>query len=201
MEDAAERHHQYQQYGRLILQPPKFQEPCYAIHPNSIPSYALPGFGEHQAITGYYPASVDSSHSSNPTWHKPEHAVEKRQCAVPLGNNKKQWESLGTIESAPDSGVSIEEELSLHPDARNRILEWMEHSEKEAQLLQQENFNKPRTKQSYNSPSLPGQMQLAPVAQDPLMPPLGAHDSRNTIEEVSRRLVKREKRSKTSKNR
>ncbi|XP_028395429.1 axin-1-like [Dendronephthya gigantea] len=205
LEDAAERHHQYQQFGRLGLLPPKFQEPCYPIHPNSIPSYAMPGFVEHQGMSSYYPASVDGSHNGNPTWHKPEHAVEKRQCAaVPLGNNKKQWESLGTIESAPDSGVSIEEELGLHPDARNRILEWMEHSEKEAQLLQQENFNKPRTKQSYNNPSVSGPMHLAPVAQDPLMPPLGPPDSRNTIEEVRRRLKQknvREKRNKTSKNR
>ena len=208
MEDAAERHQQYQQSGRigLRLPPPKFPEHHYPIPSNPIPPHYVPiGYVEQQGITGYYPATVDTTHTTNPTWCDPEHGLEKRQC-VPLGNAKKQWESVGTIESAPDSGVSIEEDFSLPPETRNRIYEWMEHNEKEVPHIPG-NYSKSRTKHSYNAAlhgPIHGTMHLAPVAQDPLMPPLAQPDSRNTIEEVSRRLSQkdvREKRSKSHKNR
>ena len=195
MEDAAERHQQYQQFGRIgYTLPPKYTESHYPSPSNTMPQhYVTIGYVEQQGITGYCP--VDSCHNPNPTWHDAEHAVEKRQ-SVPLGNAKKQWESLGTIESAPDSGVSIEEDFRLPPETRNRIHEWMELSEKEVpHNIPQGNYGKPRTKQSYNS-SVHGTMHLAPVAQDPLMPPLAQPDSRNTIEEVSRRLSQKDVREK-----
>lgn len=181
------------------------------MHSGTIPApFGHPGYMEQQGITRYYPA-VESVDNTNPAWHgcEPEHFLENQQCAH-LVNTRKQWESVGTIESAPDSGVSIEENLSMPPENYNRIHQWLEHSEKEVkQHLQQGNYTKnTRTKQAFNS-GLPasighGSVHLQPVAQDPLMPPLAPPDSRNTIEEVSRRLSQknvREKRGKAHKNR
>ena len=175
---------------------------------NTMRPFVHTGYVEQHGIAGYYPASVESCCTANPTWREPEGILEKRPQCAPLGNSKKQWESVGTIESAPDSGVSIEEDFNLPPETRNRIHEWMELSEKEVlPPTQQGSCNKPRTKQSYNA-GMPGPLHgtiyLAPVAQDPLMPQLNQPDSRNTIEEVSRRLSHkdaREKRSKSHKNR
>ena len=172
-----------------------FTEPHYPIPSNTMPQHYVPmGYAEQQGITGYCP--MNACHNPNTTWHDSEPAVEKRQC-VPLGNAKKHWESLGTIESAPDSGVSIEEDYRLPPEKRNRIHKWMEHSEKEApHNIAQGNYGKPRTKHSFNAAAMHGTMHLAPVAQDPLMPPLSQPDSRNTIEEVSRRLSQKDVREK-----
>ena len=173
---------------------------------NTMPPFVHTGYIDQQGVAGYYPTSVENGCNANPTWHEPEAILEKRPQCAPLGNCKKQWESVGTIESAPDSGVSIEEDYNLPPETRNRIHEWMELSEKEVSHMQG-NCGKPRTKQSYNTGvpgGLHGTMHLAPVAQDSLMPPLNQPDSRTTIEEVSRRLSHkdvREKRSKSHKNR
>lgn len=214
MEDAAERHHQFQQAGRFGLAlPPKFPDPLYPVPSNQqISPYVHPGYIEKQhGITGYY-APVEPADNCNPVWHRScdtEHVLEKRQCRPlvgPLVNTKKHWESVGTIESAPDSGVSIDkEELNLPPDARSRILQWMEHSEKETQQhAQQGNYKSSRTKQGYNtglSGSMGhGSMHAQPNTQGILMAPALQLDSRSTIEEASRRLT-HEKRSKSHKNR
>lgn len=170
--------------------------------------YVPIGYVEQQGVAeaAYYVTNGDASHNGKPTWCEPGHALEKRKC-VPLGSAKKQWESVGTIESAPDSGVSMGEDFHLPPETRNRIYEWMEHSEKEVSHTPQRSYDKPRTKQLYHA-ELPGQargtMHLAPVGQDPLMSPLAQPDSHNTIEQVSRRLSQkegREKRTKSHKNR
>jgi hypothetical protein len=194
LEDAAERHQQYQLISISgYALPPKFSDSHYPIPSNTIPQHYVPmGYAEQQGIAGYCP--VDTCHNPNPTWHDSEHAVEKRQC-VHLGNTKKHWESSGTIESAPDSGVCVEEDLRLPRETRNRIHEWMEHSEKEVPHVPSGNYNKLRTKQPYNAAPMHG-MHLAPVALDPSMPPLAPPDSRNTIEEVSRRLSQKDVREK-----
>ena len=204
LEDAAERHQQFQKYGRLGLPPPKFTEPCYPNPSRTVQHYVHPGYIEQQGISGYYPVAVDNSHGN--TWQESEHAIEKQHC-VAMGNSKKHWESVSNLESAPDSGVSIEEDFSMPPETRNRIHEWMEHNEKETQHIPHGNY-KGRTKQSYNAGGLSGQlhgtMHLASVARDPLMPSLGQPDSLNTMKEVSRRLSQKdasEKRSKSHKNR
>ena len=209
LEDATERHLQYQQAGRYGLGLPlhKFPEPCYPIHGNtsvisqsSHGSYVEPC----QVQAGYYPSN-EHADSVTGKWRLAENIVEKPQCVPPLLNTKKQWESVGTIESAPDSGVNMEDDINLPLDARHRILQWMEQGEKNSAQVQQTNYLKnTRTKhQTFNvsPPSLPDHagQHLQLIAQDRLMPPLPQPDPTNTIEEASRRLSQKNPREKRSK--
>lgn len=111
---------------------------------------------------------------------------------------------MGTIASAPDSGVCVEEDHSLMPEERNRILQWMEQGEKEAQPLHLQqpavNTKNTRTKRQVPGQTDQGTLNVQPIAQDPLMPPLPQPDSRNTLEEASRRLTQKNVREKRSRS-
>lgn len=212
MQDAAERHMQFQQIGQLGLGIPaqKFSEPCYTIDRNctAISSSSHVGYVEQCSIPGGYFPNTEPIDSASRTWRGCAPAPDiktsdNKQCTL-LTNTKKQWESVGTIASAPDSGVCIEEDHSLLAEERNRILQWMEQGEKEAQPLhlQQPAVN---TKNTRTKRQVPGQMDqgtlnVQPIAQDPLMPPLPQPDSRNTLEEASRRLTQKNGREKRSRS-
>ena len=211
LQDATDRHRQFQQAGQFGLGIPaqKLPESCYPIHGNCsiISSSSHVGFVEQCPMSSGYYQNTESIDSANGTWRgcvPNKNMLDSPQCAA-LTNTKKQWESVGTIESAPDSGVSIEEEHSLQPDLKDWIVQWMEQGEKEATELPQQSpgYNKhTRTKHASGCPVVPDQglVNIQPIAQDPLMPPLPQPDSRNTLEEASRRLTQKNSREKRSKS-
>lgn len=210
LQEAADRHRQYQQAGQFGLGIPaqKLPESRYHINGNCsiISSSSHAGFVEQCPVSSAYYQNAEPIESPNGTWRgcvSDKNMLDNPQCA-PLTNTKKQWESVGTIESAPDSGVCVEEDHNLRQNL-NWIVQWIEQGEKEATQLSQQTTAYPkhtRTKHASGHAVLTdqGTANIQPIAQDPLMPPLPQPDSRNTLEEASRRLAQKNCRERRSKS-